>query len=103
MITRNRIKTILDLALPITIGLGSSFIMTMVDIAMVGRLGNAAVAALGLSVFAYTLILSFVAGINPAVLGIVARRRGEESTKPKCLPLNGGLLLTLIIGAPLLA
>ncbi len=101
MITRTRIETILKLALPITIGLGSAFIMVMVDIAMVGTLGNAAVAALGISVFTYSLIVAFVAGFKPAIQGIVARRRGEESTDPKCLPLNGGLLLALVIGAPL--
>lgn len=101
MITKSRLDAILKLALPITLGLGSSFVMVLVDLAMVGSLGNKAVAALGIAGFSYTLILAFVMGVAPAVQGIVSRRRGEESTEKKCLPLNGGLLLSLMIGLPL--
>ncbi|MCW8879937.1 MAG: MATE family efflux transporter [Kangiellaceae bacterium] len=101
MTASNRIKVILNLALPITVALGSTFIMNLVDLAMVGTLGNNAVAALGLSGFANTLIVTFVIGIAPAVQGIVARRTGEMSKEPKCLPLNGGLLVVLAIGIPL--
>ena len=75
--------------------------MALIDLAMVGRLGNNAIAALGLSVFSNTLVLSFVSGIAPAVQGIVARRAGEGSKEPKCVPLNSGLLIALIVGIPL--
>jgi multidrug resistance protein, MATE family len=75
--------------------------MVVIDLAMVGRLGNNAIAALGLAVFSNTLITSFVAGIAPAVQGLVARRRGEGSAESKCLPLNAGLLLALLAGSPL--
>jgi MATE family multidrug resistance protein len=101
MITKPRVATILNLALPVTVGLSTSFIMTMVDLAMVGRLGTAAVAAVGLGGFSYALISAFMAGFAPAVQGIVSRRMGEGSKDPKCLPLNGGLLMALVTGIPL--
>ncbi|HZR59123.1 MAG TPA: MATE family efflux transporter [Terriglobales bacterium] len=102
MLTSERIKTIYKLAFPISIALGSTSMMAVIDLAMVGRLGNNAIAAVGLSVFSNTLVLAFVKGIAPAVQGIVARRRGESSTEPRCLPLNGGLLLALAVGVPLM-
>lgn len=101
MITIDRIGTILKLALPIAAGLGSSLVMVFVDLAMVGVLGDNALAGIGLAAFSYSLILAFVVGFAPAVQGIVARRRGQGSAEPKCLPLNGGLLLALVIGVPL--
>jgi putative MATE family efflux protein len=101
MITVKRVKTITGLAFPICIALSSTSMMAVIDLVMVGRLGNDAIAAVGLSVFCNMLILAFVKGISPAVQGIVARRRGEGSTEPKCLPLNGGLALAVAIGVPL--
>jgi multidrug resistance protein, MATE family len=101
VVNLDRASTILKLALPITVGLTSSFIMIFIDLAMVGSLGNEALAAIGLAGFSYTFILSFVLGVAPAVQGIVARRKGQDSQEPKCLPLNAGLLLVLIIGVPL--
>jgi multidrug resistance protein, MATE family len=98
MITIERIKTISKLAFPIGIALSSTLMLAVIDLAMVGRLGNNATAAVGLSVFSYSIVLAFVAGIVPAVQGLVARRRGEGSTEPDCLPLNGGLLIALVVG-----
>jgi len=101
MLTRERVGTIAKLTFPIAIALSSTLVMSMIDLAMVGRLGNNAIAAVGLSLFSNTLILAFVLGTAPAVQGLVARRRGEGSTEPRCLPLNGGLLIALAVGAPL--
>ena len=101
MITRERIGTIFKLAYPITIALSSSLIMALIDIAMVGTLGDNAIAAVGLASFSYTLVTALVAGIAPAVQGLVARRRGEGSSEPGCLPLNAGLLLAVLVGIPL--
>jgi putative efflux protein, MATE family len=75
--------------------------MSLIDLAMVGRLGTHAVAAVGLAVFSNTFAMAFVMGVAPAVQGMVARRRGEGSTEPNCLPLNAGLLIALLVGLPL--
>jgi multidrug resistance protein, MATE family len=101
MLTRERIGTITKLSFPITIALSSTLVMSMIDLAMVGTLGNSALAAVGLSLFSNTLILAFVQGTTAAVQGLVARRRGENSEEAKCLPLNGGLLVALAVGIPL--
>lgn len=98
---RQRIKVILDLALPVTVGLCSSFIMAMVDLAMVGHAGTAAVAAVGLGGFSNALISALLTGIIPAVQSLVSRRIGEGSDEPKCLPLNAGLLMALVASVPL--
>ncbi|HET8799244.1 MAG TPA: MATE family efflux transporter [Thermoanaerobaculia bacterium] len=101
MLTKERVGTIFKLALPIGVAVSSTLIMSLVDLAMVAPLGNHATAAVGLSVFTHTLLLSLVAGIGPAVQGLVARRRGQGSTEPKCLPLNGGLMGAVLAGIPL--
>jgi len=101
MITTDRVKKITGLAFPICIALSATSLMGIIDLIMVGRLGNYAIAAVGLSVFCNMLLLAFVKGIAPAVQGIVARRIGEGSTDAKCLPLNAGLLLAIVVGAPL--
>lgn len=101
MLTIERAKTLSKLAFPVTIALSSTLIMTLIDLAMVGRLGNNATAGLGLSVFTYSLIVAFVAGIVPSVQGLVARKRGEGSREAETLPLAGGIWVALLVGTPL--
>jgi len=101
MLTKERITTISKLAFPVGVALSSTLVMSLIDLAMVGRLGNKAIAAVGLGVSSNMFVLAFVAGIVPAVQGLIARRRGESSTEFRCLPLNGGLVLALIAGLPL--
>jgi MATE family multidrug resistance protein len=101
MLTIDPIKTITKLAFPLSVAISANLVMDLIDIAMVGRLGHQAIAAVGLAAFSNTLVLAFVGGIAAAVQGITARRRGEGSMELRCLPLNGGLLLGLAIGIPL--
>jgi putative MATE family efflux protein len=101
MLTRQRVSTIATLAFPVSVALSSALVMSLVDLAMIRPLGSAATAAVGLSVFSQTLVLAIVAGIGPAVQGLVARRRGQGSTDLKCLPLNAGLLAAVVVGVPL--
>jgi putative MATE family efflux protein len=101
MLTRERVGTIFNLAYPTLIALSSALMMSLVDLAMVQPLGIQATAAVGLSVFSNGLILAFLAGIAPAVQGMVARRRGQGSTEARCLPLNAGLLAAVVVGVPL--
>jgi multidrug resistance protein, MATE family len=101
MLTWKRVRTISALAFPAGIALGLTTIMSLIDLAMVGRLGTPAVAAVGLAVFSNTFVLAFVVGVAPAVQGLVARRRGEGSAEPNYLPLNAGLLIVLFLGLPL--
>jgi len=100
MLTKERITTIFKLSVPVSIALSSTMVMSLIDLAMVSSLGNDATAAVGLSVFSHALLLAVVAGIAPAVQGLVARRRGQGSTEPNCLPLNAGLMAALLVGIP---
>src|SRR5262245_61530239 len=101
MLTWKRARTISALAFPAGIAMGATLMMSLIDLVMVGSLGNHAIAAVGLAVFSNTLVLAFVMGVAPAVQGLVARRMGAGSTEPNCLPLNAGLLIALLVGLPL--
>ena len=95
------LKIIIKNALPIAIGLLASNLMSLVDIAMVATLGNSAVAAVGISAFVNSVVIAFVIGVGPPIQSMVARRRGENSSEPKCAPLNSGIAVVLAIGLPL--
>jgi len=101
MLTWDRTKTIYALAFPVLISVSLNLSMSLVDLAFVKTLGNHVTAAVGLSVFSNTLVLAFMGGIAPAVQGIIARRRGQGSKEPRCLPLNAGLLAAVLVGIPL--
>lgn len=101
MLTVERTKTITKLALPVVVALGSTLTMELIDLAMVGRLGDTAIAAVGLSIFSGNVVFAFMTGITFAVQGIVARSRGEGSQLPAWLPLRGGIVIALLAGTPL--
>lgn len=96
-----RTRRILTLALPIVGGMVSQNLLNLVDTFMVGRLGNAALAGVGLASFANFLSLALITGLSSGVQAISARRLGEGKTSETALSLNGGLLLAFVIGAPL--
>ncbi|MFP6685882.1 MAG: MATE family efflux transporter, partial [Polyangiaceae bacterium] len=98
---RERYKTILVLALPIMGGMVSQNVMNLVDTAMVGTLGDAALAAVGMSSFANFMAQAFLMGLSSGVQAMAARRLGEAATDRMAVPLNGGLLVALVIGIPL--
>ena len=89
------------IALPIMGGMMSQNILNLVDIGMVGRLGDAALAATGIGSFTNYLATAFIIGLSAGVQALAARRLGEGKHGETAIPLNGGLLLALIIGIPL--
>ena len=98
---RERRKLIWGIALPIMGGMMSQNVLNLVDIAMVGRLGDAALAATGIGSFANYLAMAFIIGLSAGVQALAARRLGEGRDAETAIPLNGGLLLALAIGLPL--
>jgi putative MATE family efflux protein len=98
---RDRRKLIWGIALPIMGGMMSQNILNLVDIAMVGRLGDAALAATGIGSFSNYLATAFIIGLSAGVQALAARRLGQGRENETAIPLNGGLLLALIIGLPL--
>jgi putative MATE family efflux protein len=89
------------LALPIIGALTSQILLNLIDTAMVGHLGAAALAAVGLGSFLNFMAFSTVTGLSTAVQALAARRQGEGRHELTAVPLNGGILLSMAIGLPL--
>jgi MATE family multidrug resistance protein len=98
---RDRRRMIWGIALPIMGGMMSQNVLNLVDIGMVGRLGDNALAATGIGGFTNYLAISFIIGLSAGVQALAARRLGEGRYSETAIPLNGGLMLALIIGLPL--
>ncbi len=79
----------------------SQNILNLVDIGMVGHLGDTALAATGIGSYTNYMAISFIIGLSAGVQALAARRLGEGKNHETAVPLNGGLLLALLIGLPL--
>lgn len=101
-LSRDRLKQIFALALPLIGGMTSQNILNLVDTAMVGVLGDAALAAVGMGGFVNFLAGSILLGIGTSVQTIVARRKGEERFAEMAHSLNTALVIILFAG-PLLS
>ena len=101
MVPAERRARILNLALPIIGGMVSQNVLNLVDTAMVGVLGVAALAAVGMASFANFMASAFITGLSAGVQAIAARRLGEGRESETARPLNGGLLLALVLAVPL--
>ena len=95
-------RRILALGLPIFGGMASGALLTLVDTAMVGALGTAQLAAVGLGSMAAWIYLGFFMGFAVAVQALVSRRVGEGEIHLAGASLNAALVL-LLIAAPLSA
>ena len=98
---RGRRGKIWAIALPIMGGMMSQNVLNLVDIGRVGRLGDSALAATGIGSFTNYLAIAFIIGLSAGVQALAARRLGEGRDSETAIPLNGGLLLALILGVPM--
>lgn len=98
---RTRTRRILGLSLPIIGGMTSQNLLNLVDTAMVGALGAPALAGVGMGSFLSFMSVAVVIGLATAVQATAARRFGEGKFGETALPLNGGLLLALVLGLPI--
>ena len=96
---RNRI---FGLALPIIGGMVSQNLLNIVDTAMVGFLGDPALAAVGLGGFVVFMCQALILGISTGVQTSAARKKGEGHPHRAAAILNTALLLVLLV-APLLS
>lgn len=78
----------------------SQNILNLVDTAMVGTLGDEALAAVGLGSFATFMSVAFFQGFASSVQAIASRRVGEGRAQQAAWPLNGSLLLIVLAGLP---
>lgn len=96
----SRLKRILALSLPIIGGMVSQNLLNIVDTAMVGFLGDAALAAVGLGGFLVFACQALILGISTGVQSVAARRKGEGRSDRAVRILNSALVLVLLV-APL--
>lgn len=95
-----RLQRILGLSLPIIGAMTSQNLLNIVDTAMVGFLGDAALAAVGLGGFVVFACQALILGISTGVQAVAARKKGEGRQDRSARILNSALLLVLVV-APL--
>ena len=93
----SRRQRILVLALPILGGMVSQNLLNVVDTAMVGFLGNPALAAVGLGGFVVFMCQALILGISTGVQTLAARKKGEGRIDRAARVLNTALLLVLVV------
>ncbi|MEL0083509.1 MAG: MATE family efflux transporter, partial [Gammaproteobacteria bacterium] len=91
---RNRI---FNLALPIIGAMVSQSILNLVDTAMVGQLGDVALAAVGLGGLVVFAGQAAVTGFSRAVQTMAAHRKGQGRISESAQILNAALLIILLI------
>jgi putative MATE family efflux protein len=101
MVDGGRRMRIVKLALPIIGGMASQNLLNLVDTFMVSSLGDAALAAVGIASFANFMCTAFITGLSAGVQAMSSRRMGEGREGEMSVPLNGGLLLAILLGVPL--
>lgn len=99
-LTREQRHTIHALAWPIIGAMASQNVLNLVDTAMVGALGDTALAAVGLGSFVNFMAVSFMMGMSAGVQAMCARWRGAGRHGEVALPLNGGLLTVVALCVP---
>jgi MATE family multidrug resistance protein len=99
-----RVRTILGLSLPIASVLLAQTLMSLIAIAMVSHLGDAAVAGIGIASALFSMLMAVLFGIDTGVQALVAHRVGAGQVELAGSALNdalaiapvAGLLLTLL-------
>jgi putative MATE family efflux protein len=76
-------------------GMVSSVVIGLVDTAMVGVLGNVAIAAVGISSFTAYIYLGVFWGLSIAVQATASRRKGEGKPEECGTYLNAGLVIIM--------
>lgn len=94
-------KNVISLAFPVIISNLSRVFMSVVDVAMVGRLGASALAATGMGAMLFWGALSFVLGIRTATQTVTARRLGQKKFNECGTAFHNGLFMATIYGLPM--
>ncbi|MGB1092619.1 MAG: MATE family efflux transporter, partial [Oceanobacter sp.] len=100
-IESQRLQRILLIGVPIIGSMLSQSLINIVDAAMVGRLGDVALAAVGIGSYASFVMVSVVMGLSSAVQALISRRTGAGEQDRIHEPLMAGLLMSVVIAVPL--
>jgi putative MATE family efflux protein len=96
-------KEIIVLAVPVIIGNISRVLMSLVDMAMVGRLGVEALAATGMGALLVWTIITFSLGLRTATQTVASRRLGQKKLNQCGTAMHNGMVMALIYGIPVSA
>ncbi|MFW1678220.1 MATE family efflux transporter [Pontibacter sp. JAM-7] len=96
-----RYITILSLGLPIIGGMLSQSVINLVDAALVGQLGAAALAGVGIGSYANFVAISLILGLSSGVQSLVARRNGEGRHGESARPVHWGIFISFVYALPL--
>ena len=88
---------IFGLALPIVGGMVSQNLLNIVDTAMVGFLGDSALAAVDLGGFVAFMCQALILGISTGVQSTAARKKGEGRIDRAAAILNTAIVLVLVV------
>ena len=96
----SRFALLLRLALPIMGGMLSQSLLNLVDAALVGGLGETALAGVGIGGYAMFMVTALLFGLSSGVQAQTARRHGEQVVARRAEALNAGLLIALFLAIP---
>ena len=94
--TGNMKKAVFLLAIPMILELGLESVFAVVDMFFVGKLGQNAIATVGLTESVISLVYSLAIGISTAATAIVARRIGEKNQEAAAHAGAQALVVSLI-------
>ena len=94
-------KDVFTLAYPVIISNLSRVLMSIFDVAMVGRLGIEALAATGMGAMLLWGALSLVLGIRTAVQTVASRRLGQKKDKEAGTAFHNGLIMATFYAVPM--
>jgi MATE family multidrug resistance protein len=94
-----RLKILAALSLPATVTLVAQNLLGVLTTAIVGRLGDAALAGVGIGTLIFSILLALLFGLDTGVQAIVARRTGSGDRAGAGAALAQGLRLCGLAGA----
>tara|TARA_B100001179_G_scaffold137734_1_gene99194 strand:+ start:925 stop:2343 length:1419 start_codon:yes stop_codon:yes gene_type:complete len=94
-------KEVFKLAYPVIVSNLSRVLMSIFDVAMVGRLGAEALAATGMGAMMLWGALSLVLGIRTAVQTVASRRLGQKMDHEAGTAFHNGLFMATIYALPM--
>ena len=91
-------RAIVLLSIPMVLEMGMEAVFALVDIFFVSKLGEHAIATVGLTELLLTLVYSVAWGLGMGITSVVARRTGEKDPAGAARAAMQGLLLTVGLG-----
>jgi MATE family multidrug resistance protein len=98
---RDDTRRVLQLAYPIVLGSLSVTLLSVVDTAMLGRLGPAPLASSGVAGVLFFAVAFPLSAIGVGVQTLTARRFGEGNAEQCGRVTNAGVVLALLLGIPM--